>query len=84
MFLKNHKMDEAVAFHTCSWHYPLHELCFLFDQVRTLAAIATFLSLWLYLKIVMWAFIAYLDKKMSICTQVISFEIEYELTFKTI
>ena len=41
-------MDEAVTFCTCSWHYPLHKLCFCFGQIRTLAAIATF-SLWLYL-----------------------------------
>ena len=25
--LRNHKVDEAVTFHTCLWHHPLHKLC---------------------------------------------------------
>ena len=40
--LRNHKMDEAVTFHTCLWHYPLHKLCFCFGQVTTMVAKATF------------------------------------------
>ena len=28
-------MDEAVTFHKCLLHYPLHKLCFCFDQVIT-------------------------------------------------
>ena len=40
--LKIHKVDEAVTFHTCLLHYPLHKLCFCCDQVRTLVAMATF------------------------------------------
>ena len=48
LLLRNHKVDKAVTFRTCSWHYPLHKLCFCFGQVRTLVAMATF-SLWLYL-----------------------------------
>ena len=47
--LKNHKVNEAVTFHTCLWHYPLHKLYFCFGQVRTLVGMATFSLLWLYL-----------------------------------
>ena len=41
-FLKNHKLDEGVTFHTCLWQYPLHKLYFYFGQIRTLVAMATF------------------------------------------
>ena len=48
--LRNHKVDEADTFHTCLFHYPLHNLCFCFDWVRTLVAMTTlFILLWLYL-----------------------------------
>ena len=33
--LRNHKLGEADTFHACLLHYPLHELCFCFDQIRT-------------------------------------------------
>ena len=28
--LRNHKEDEVKTWHTCSGHYPLQKLCFLF------------------------------------------------------
>ena len=49
---QNHKVDEAVTFHTCLWHYPLHKFYLFFRQIWTLVAMATFFIvslLWLYL-----------------------------------
>ena len=43
LLLRNHKVDEAITFHTCLWHYPLHKLLFVFcfGEVRTLVAMTT-------------------------------------------
>ena len=49
LLLKNHKVDEAVTFHTCLWHHPLHKLCFLFRSDKNPCCKGIFLSLlWLY------------------------------------
>ena len=49
--LTNHKVDEAFTFHTCLWHYPVHELCFFFVSIRLEAWLLwqLFSLLWLYL-----------------------------------
>ena len=41
LLLRNHMEDEAETLHTCLGHYPLQKLCFYFDRIRTLVAMAT-------------------------------------------
>ena len=42
LLLRNHLVDEAVSFHTCEWHYPLHKLCFWFRPGNNSGCYGTF------------------------------------------
>ena len=46
LLLQKHKVDEAVTFRTCLWHYPLHKLCFVMNGMcRPLEEEGSFCSL---------------------------------------
>ena len=42
--LRNHKGGEAKTWHACLGHKPVHKLCFFSGRIRTLVAVATYIS----------------------------------------